>query len=297
MSDPTLPHNLPEGVRLIEPSTGLPKLEIATPLGTASIFIHGAHITAWQPTGAQPVLFTSRDSLFEKGKAIRGGVPLCFPWFANRTGLPESPSHGFVRTADWKLSSVDTLPDGTATIRFAFSDSPATRAHWPHAFQLVYQLSLGRELGMEFKAENTGESPFTYEAALHTYLGVSDVRNVEVNGLELTDYLDKVQGFCRKQQSNEPIRFTGETDRVFLNTTAATRLIDPGFNRTVVVEKSGSDTTVVWNPWIAKGKAMSDMADDEWQRMVCIETANTGDSSITLSPGKTHTMSARIRLE
>jgi D-hexose-6-phosphate mutarotase len=288
---------LPEGARLIDDPRGLSKLEISTPLTTASIYIHGAHITEWQPAGTQPVLFTSRQSFFASGKAIRGGVPVCFPWFANRTGLPESPSHGFVRTAEWKLESVTASPEGIVTAQFAFSDSPATRAHWPHPFQAIYRLSIGRELAMEFKVENTGESPFTYEAALHTYFAVSDVAKVEVTGLEHTDYLDKVESFARRQQPSEPLRFTGETDRVFLNTSATTRLIDPGFNRTIVGEKSGSDTTVVWNPWIAKAKAMTDFADDEWQRMLCIETANTGDSAITLTAGKTHTMTARIRLE
>jgi glucose-6-phosphate 1-epimerase len=147
---------------------------------------------------------------------------------------------------------------------------------------------------MTFEVENRDATPFTYEAALHTYFHVSDAREVEVTGLEGVEFIDKVDAGTRKQQGAEPLRFTGETDRVFVQTTAPVTLHDPGMKRRIVVEKTGSLTTVVWNPWIAKSAAMADFGDDEWPGMVCIETANAGENAVTLAPGAVHLMSTLI---
>jgi len=272
-------------------------MEIISSQAEAVIYLQGAHLTHWMPIGAKPVLFVSRQSHFATGKAIRGGVPICFPWFASRTGHPESPAHGFVRTANWTVSSVTPNDEGSITARFEFVDSEMTHIQWPHPFRAKYAITIGSSLEMDFEVENTGPDTLTYEAALHTYLSVSNASGIEITGLEHTEYIDKVDGSQRKRQGHEPLQFTGETDRVFVNTTSTTRLVDPGMNRTIVVEKSGSSTTVVWNPWIAKAKAMTDFADDEWPVMACIETANAGENSITLAPGQRHAMTARVRLE
>jgi len=283
--------------RLVDGVNGLKVMEIMGPSAEALIYLQGAHITHWKPAGAEPVLFVSRQSHFAAGKAIRGGVPVCFPWFANRTGHPESPPHGFVRTAEWLLGSVSSDDNSSIIARFEFADSDATRSQWPHCFRAQYRITVGATLKMEFEVENTGREHLTYEAALHTYFRVSNAADVAITGLEGAEYIDKVDGFTRKRLGNEPLRFTGETDRVFMNTTATTRLVDRGLNRTIVVEKSGSNTTVIWNPWITKAKAMADFGDDEWPGMACIETANSGENAVTLAPGQRHVMVAEIRLE
>jgi glucose-6-phosphate 1-epimerase len=283
--------------RLVEGTNGLRVMEIINTQAEGRIFLQGAHVTHWKPAGAQPVLFVSQQSHFARGKAIRGGVPVCFPWFANRAGHPGSPAHGFVRSAEWAIKSVSENSDGSTTARFEFVDSEVTRVPWPHSFHAKYSITVGSVLDMSFEVENTGPEPLTYEAALHTYFTVSDASEVRITGLEGTEYIDKVDGFKRKQLGSEPLQFSGETDRVFVNTTSTTRLIDPGMNRSIVIEKTGSNTTVVWNPWIAKAKAMADFGDHEWPRMACIETANSGENSITLVPDQRHTMTARIRLE
>lgn len=288
---------LPKDVRVAEGRNGLGIMEIITPETEAVIYLQGAHLTHWKPANAEPVLFVSRQSQFASGKAIRGGVPVCFPWFANRTGRPDSPAHGFVRAAEWTLGSVSANEDGSTTTRFEFIDSESTRAQWPHAFRAEYQITVGPSLKMAFEVENTGRESLTYEAALHTYFCVSNAADIAITGLEGAEYIDKVDALARKRLSDGPLRFTGETDRVFVNTTSTTRLVDEGMNRTIVVEKSGSQTTVIWNPWIAKAKAMADFGDDEWSHMACIETANSGENSITLPPGAKHTMTAHIRLE
>ena len=283
--------------RFAEDDHGLSSLRIASPLATARIFVQGAHVCEWAPTGAEPVLFVSKQSHFASGKPIRGGVPVCFPWFAANNGNPALPAHGFVRAADWSVDSLEETPDGEIRAVFAFSDSDFTRALWPHAFRIRYTVEVGRSLRMRLSVENTDSEPFSFEAALHTYIRVADVRSVTVSGLEETEYIDKVDGGARKRQSDQPLRFHAETDRVFLDTPAACEVDDPGLNRRVSVSKTGSLTTVVWNPWVAKAAAMADFGDSEWPKMLCIETANAGENAVSSRPGETHEMTATISLQ
>lgn len=272
-------------------------LNVSTALARAKIFVHGAHVAEWQPCdAANPVLFMSGASHFASGKPIRGGVPICFPWFGGRAGHPESPAHGFARNEEWTVESLTHETDGTIVLALILADSDATRALWPHAFLIRHRIRIGRTLEMTLEVENRGPEPFTFEEALHTYFCVSAVQAVEVRGLEGAAYTDKVAGGAEKQQPAEPIHFTAETDRVYPGTTTTCVLTDPGWKREIVVEKSGSATTVVWNPWVAKSKAMPDFGDDEWPGMACIETANAGPDAITLAPGATHSMTARIQV-
>ena len=281
-------------VKFEDTGSGLVRCDIQTPLARAQVYLHGAHVTLFQPAGAEPVLFLSRQSHFSPGKAIRGGVPICFPWFGPLAGHPEAPMHGFARRMEWDLDSVTAAPTGEVRLTLSLTASDATRAHWPHDFILRHAIDIGASLSMALTVENTGAEPFTIEEALHTYLAVGDVREVEVAGLEHAAYLDKTDGFKTKSLTAEPLRFTGETDRVFPGHTAACTLHDPLLRRRLLIEKSGSDTTVVWNPWIAKAAAMADFADDEWPQMLCIETANTGANAVTVAPGAQHTMRATV---
>ena len=273
---------------------GLVRLRVSTRLCNAEVWLHGAHVTHFQRAGEEPLLFLSAASHFAHGKPIRGGVPVIFPWFGPRAGRSDSPAHGFARTLPWDVEALASDERGNVSLTLRLDSSDATRAHWPHEFILRHRIAFGAKLDMEMEVENSSAAPVEFEEALHTYLSVSDVRNVSVTGLENTAYLDKVDALQRKMEAAEPIRITGETDRIYLNTRTTCVLDDPGLSRRIVVEKSGSDATVVWNPWIAKAKAMSDFGDEEWPAMLCIESANTGESAITLSPGATHTMRATI---
>lgn len=273
---------------------GLVALEITAPAATGRLFLHGAHVTDWQPTGADTVLFMSSRSHFAPGKAIRGGVPLIFPWFGARAGDAKAPQHGFARTASWAVESISPSADQGVAVVLRLDDSEQTRASWPHAFTARFRATFGATLTMALEIENRSAGPMQFEEALHTYLVVSDVQKIAVRGLENTEFIDKVNAAARKRLGPEPLTFTGETDRVFLHTTSTCTLEDPGLRRRIVVEKSGSNSTVVWNPWTAKAKAMSDFGDDEWPHMLCIETANAGENAVTLAPGATHTMTALI---
>jgi D-hexose-6-phosphate mutarotase len=276
---------------------GLVCLRVATPLASAELFLHGAHLTRFQPEGTAPVLFLSSASHFTPNKPIRGGVPVIFPWFGGRAGHSEAPAHGFARTLPWQIEALSSADWHTVSVVLRLEASDATRALWPHDFVLRHRVNIGSQLEMILEVENTSSAPFQFEEALHTYLAVSDVRTIALTGLADTAYLDKVDGAQRKQQDSAPVRIVGETDRVYLNTRAACQFEDPGDRRRIIVTKTGSDTTVLWNPWIAKAKAMADFGDDEWPGMVCIETANAADNAITLAPAATHRMTATFAIE
>lgn len=273
---------------------GLVRMDLTPATATAQIYLHGAHVASFQPAGAQPVLFMSERSMFEKDKPIRGGVPVIFPWFGPRAGHPESPAHGFARTKPWDVESL-TSDGKSASLVLVLNSTDATRALWPHDFTLRHRVVVASELSMTLEVTNRSAAPFTFEEALHTYLTISDIHAITATGFESAEYLDKVDGAQRKTQDHSPIRITGETDCVYLNTRTTCTVEDPGLSRRIVVEKSGSDTTVLWNPWSAKAARLTDLGDG-WPGMICIETANAAENAVTLAPGATHAMNATVRL-
>jgi glucose-6-phosphate 1-epimerase len=288
---------LPEGVRIVDGAGGLPRLDIATPAAAAQAYLHGAHITHWQPSHAQaPVLWLSGHSLWQDGKPIRGGVPICFPWFGPHRSDASAPAHGFARLVDWTLAGAVERDDQSVTVTFALEGERLSEA-WPFRFRAHHELTIGPTLTMSMAVENHDDTPFSFEEALHTYFAVSSIADVTISGLERTPYLDKAGGLSERTHDDTPIRFTGETDRVYLETTAACSIDDPGLQRRIVVSKDNSRSTVVWNPWIAKARAMADFGDEEWRGMVCVETANVGAAAVRLGPGERHRMTVSLNVE
>jgi len=275
---------VPGVVKIDEGRGALPRLTVTSELATAEIYFHGAHLTSFQPRGAKPVLFMSRESHFDPAKPIRGGVPVIFPWFGPKAGAPESPAHGFARIRPWDLESCTVQADRAVRVVFSLASNAAT-------LRMTFTIAQSLEMEMEVRA---GNAPLAFEEALHTYFAVGDVRQIRVEGLSNVEYIDKVDGFQRKTQPAEPIRITGETDRVYLNTLSACVIRDPVLERSITVEKENSGTTVVWNPWIAKAKAMADFGDEEWPQMICVETANVGEGAVRLDASQTHRMKTRI---
>ena len=296
MQSPLVAVALPPTVSLGPGSGGLPRLTVVNARARAEIYLHGAHVTAWQPSGHAPVLWMSADSLWDAAKPIRGGVPICFPWFGAHATETSAPSHGFARLRDWTL--VDARDDGQGATHLAFRLSPQAPppTAWPHAFEAIFRVSVGTSLVMTLEVTNRSADAFAFEEALHTYFAVRDVREIAITGLEHTAYLDKVGGTARRTQGADPIRFTAETDRIYLETQGACTIADPGHGRRIVVRKNGSNATVVWNPWVAKSKAMPDFGDDEWSGMVCVETGNVNVHAVTLAPGARHAMTAAIEV-
>ncbi len=272
--------------------SGLIYADVATADATATIFMQGAHLTAWQPAGEQAVLFLSRKSDLVPGKPIRGGVPIAFPWFAARHDGRSGPAHGFARTQEWTLAFA-ALATGDLHLTFKLAPTAMSRDLGYDDFRVAYQLVIGRTLTMRFTVANDGAQPLVFEEALHTYFSVGDVQKARVTGLEPTPYKDKTDDMREKPAEHGPVSFARETDRAYFNTAADCIIDDGAGGRRIVVAKKNSDTTVVWNPW----KELPDMGPDEWRHMLCVETVNGGVNAITLAPGKTHTMQAHISVE
>ncbi|MBA2479345.1 MAG: D-hexose-6-phosphate mutarotase [Planctomycetes bacterium] len=272
---------------------GLARLSIANAAAEAEVYLHGAHLCRWRPHGHQEVLWMSPRSLFRADKAIRGGVPICFPWFGTPAD-PALPAHGFARLREWSVERSGHLADGTTEVVLTLESNAATRALWPFDFRACFTVTIGATLGMSLAVENHSTAPIEVGEALHTYVAVGDVRRCTVLGLQGGTYRDKNSGTTVITQTEAALGFAGETDRVYRGTTAACTIVDPVMKRHIRVAKSGSDTTVVWNPWTKRAGELTDLGEDAWPGMLCVETANAGDDHISIAPGATHTMSAAI---
>lgn len=291
---------LPRSVQLDAGRGGLPRLEIASPLARAQVYLHGAQITQFAPTGGGAILFESERARFEPGKAIRGGAPVIFPWFGPHPEGEDKPAHGFARTREWTLESATEEDDGTVVLVLRLEPDEEAVALWPEggrAWTLRHRLTLGTALTMELEIENGGPAPFRCEEALHTYFRVGDIREVALHGLEETEYLTVIEDQPRKREGSGPIRFTGETDRIYVNTEANLSILDPVLHRRIEIEKSGSRATVVWNPWIAKSQRLTDFVPDEWIGMLCVETGNLRENALVIPPGERHVTRTVLREE
>jgi glucose-6-phosphate 1-epimerase len=283
-----------KGVRFEPGEGGLTRLAINTRVASAHIYLHGAHVTHFQPAGHKPVLFLSGRSAFSPGKAIRGGIPVIFPWFGpGRTG---EVMHGFLRNRAWDVSSVEEM-DEAIVATFSTASDGETKKLWPYEFAATLRVHVGQTLDVSLGITNRSSAPFEFEEALHTYFLVGDVREVSVHGLADTDYLDKVLDHARAHQHDEVIRPTGPVDRVYVDTAATCTIEDRTLARRILVDKSGSRSTVVWNPWADNMAKFADLAPDDWLRYLCVETVNAKDNCVTLPAGASHEMRATIRTE
>ena len=280
--------SIPGVAEIVAGESGLPKVRINTPRCSGEVYLHGAHVTSWQPAGRQPVLFLSSASLYSEGKAIRGGVPVCFPWFADKSDDAKAPPHGLVRTRSWSLDTV-TRDGDVVTLSLSFEHTDAGEAFWPQPFRLEHRITFGSELRMDLVATNVDGSSQRFEEAQHAYYSVGDVRQSKIIGLDDTRYIDKTDKFREKLQAGELV-LSGETDRVYLNTERDIVIDDPVLKRKIIVRKRNSRTTVVWNPWREKAKHLADLDADKWARFLCVETSNVGPCTVELAPGESHTM-------
>jgi glucose-6-phosphate 1-epimerase len=274
---------------------GLIAAKVTTALADASIAVQGAHVMTYQPAGQAPLIWLSKFAKFAPGKSIRGGVPVCWPWFGPHATNVEFPGHGFARTVPWQLLATQLLPDGRVRLEFELVQSEATRAQWPHDSQVRNVVTIGQELEVALTTTNTGSSSFVLGQALHTYFEVGDIRRATVAGLEGCAYVDKVDGSARKRQQGQ-VAFTQETDRIYLGTRGCCGIVDPALDRTILITSTGSASTIVWNPWIAKADKMGDFGVNGYLNMVCVETANAAEDVITLAAGASHTMTAQYRV-
>jgi glucose-6-phosphate 1-epimerase len=285
---------IPGLVSLTDGSGDLPMLWVDTQWSVAEIYLHGAQVATFQKKNEPALLFLSEESRFEEGQAIRGGVPVILPWFGARDG---DMAHGFARVKDWELKATSAGKDGSAQVVLRLPDSPEM-AKWPTPFAAEYAVTVGKTLKLELRIENLSkERELVLEECLHTYFEVGEIGSVSIAGLKGVEYLDKVGGSAKKTETNEVIRIASEVDRVYMDTTGDVEIRDAKLKRSIRVKKEGSQSTVVWNPWIEKAKAMADFGDEEYLKMVCVESGNVGRNKLTIAPGKNATMTVELVTE
>jgi D-hexose-6-phosphate mutarotase len=273
---------------------GLPVAAISNARASGIVSVLGGQVTAFQPHGHEPVLWVSECSHYEVGSAIRGGIPVCWPWFGPHPKDSSKPSHGFVRTRMWSVLGADVIGNEATQVRLGIADASDTRALWPHRFELEICVAIGKELRVDLVVRNPGSEEWTCTGALHTYLNVGDVTKIAIHGLD---------GCCYDEDSAEPrlqrgaVTIASEVDRIYFDTTSPCTIEDPRLARRIRIAKAGSHSTVVWNPWVGKARRLQDFGDEEYLDMVCVETANSRHDPVTLPPGGEHRLSAVISVE
>jgi len=279
-------YEIPGCVTIVNGNGGLPKINITTKASAAEIYLFGAHVTHFQKIGEPPLLFMSAKSWFAPGKPIRGGVPVCFPWFGNRDG---EPPHGFARIVEWQLVNTAAMPDGAVALTFALPQVPGREA-WNN-LRTEFIVTVADTLTMELVATNNSPAVIELENCLHTYFHVGDINQVSITGLQGAPFLDNAAGGngARKMENDSVLRITKETNRVYPDSTGKVEIHDENLKRTIRVEKSGSHSTVVWNPWTTQ-KLPDDFDPAERKQMVCVESGNVKQNKISLAPGKTTTL-------
>ena len=280
--------NLPASVTLRELKPGFPVLDVSHPRCSGSIALLGAHVMEWTPARQKPVLFMSDKAVFAEGEPIRGGLPVCWPWFGGREDLP---SHGFARLRFWDFVRGEDSAEG---VELVFRLHGNGDLGWPYPFELTLNVHLGETLAVALEMKHLGESTVEISAALHTYLRVGAIEQTRVEGLAGSHYLDSLDGHQKRSQVGEVI-FDREVDRVYL-ADGDVRVVDPVWHRTLDIDKSGSRATVVWNPWIEKSKRLADLPDDAYHDFLCIEAANTSGDVVRLAPQGTHLLRQMIRV-
>jgi glucose-6-phosphate 1-epimerase len=275
-------------VEFAETEQGLVKAQVSLDGMSGELVLQGAQVTEWRPGGAWPVIFTSRNAVFAPGKAIRGGIPVIFPWFGPHPTRPDLPQHGFVRTADWRLDAVERYGPGEVAMALSFDSDE---------FVVSYRVTFGPELRLALTVRNRAAQEIAFEEALHSYFAVSDVERVSVTGLEQCAFIDKTAGMQRRPPAGAALSLSKETDSVYLATPASLALHDPGWRRRIRIDKTGVASAIVWNPWAEKAAAMADLGADQWRSMICVETGNVADNRIVLPAGGEHQMSTRIAVD
>lgn len=270
---------------------GLPIIALVNTYGTCELSLYGGQVLSYRPMGHVPVLFTSKAAVYEPGKPIRGGIPICWPWFGPSIERA-LPPHGFARLMQWGLQATEYSSDATE-VRLMLSDSELSRRFWPYVFELTLRVWLDQRLNLELTTVNRDTRPFTLTQAFHPYFRVRQIADITVRGLDHAPYTDFLNGHANVQDGMLNIR--SETDRVYEPAAPECVLHDPGIGRAIALAFTGTRTLVVWNPWIDKARAMADFGDDEYLSMLCLEPANTADNAVTLEPGSQHTLSLAVQ--
>ena len=283
----------------VEGNGGFPFIQIHNRHARATISLYGGQVLGFHPHhAADDLMFLSERAFYEQGKAIKGGAPICWPWFgADASGFNRG-AHGFARNQLWRVVSTRELNDGATEVVLALNESPSSLALWPHTFELTSTITMGKSLKIALVTRNTSDAPMHLTQAIHTYFKVGDIRQTQVLGLENTQYIDNAVGGNReiKPQRGE-INFTQEVDRIYTHTPPTMQIVDAAWQRSIQIQTTGSHSTVVWNPWIEIAKKSADLNEGDYQKFVCVETANAADDSVFIAPNTVYQLSAVYSIE
>jgi glucose-6-phosphate 1-epimerase len=263
-------------------------IDVTSEFSSAKISLYGAQVLSFIPKGGFDVLMVSEKSSFERTKPIRGGIPLCFPWFGGHAMNADLPMHGFARLSDWKVIASEKADDGKVHLKLGLTSNAQLLKLWPFEFNSEMEVIIGKSLEMNWFIENTGQSPFEVTNALHTYFAVADVTKTRVEGLEGVAYFDSANNGAFTDGESHPLIINQEVNRLYVDTTSACKVVDTAMNRTILVLKSGSNSTIVWNPWIETSKKIADLGDDEYKRFLCVESGNVKKNFVAIQPGEAH---------
>ena len=275
----------------------IPVVEIKSDLASATISLQGAHILSWKPSNERDVIWISNDASYAMGKSIRGGVPLCWPWFGAHENNDAFPAHGFARTVLWQVKDTQVLSFNEIQITFSLDTDTLDenlRTMWPFSTRAEFKITVSDTLKLELTTFNLSDEDITIGQALHTYFNIKDIESTVIHGLDGKTYLDKTDGFVSKQQDGD-ISIDGEIDRVYLDT-ADDAIIDDT-TRKIVIEKQGSQSTVVWNPGEIVADKMGDLGTDGYRNMLCVESANAANDVVEIGSGKSHSLSVTYKIK
>jgi len=291
-------HASEDDVRFVKDANGLDYIEIENRYATAKLALQGAHLMYWHPRHtAQPVLWVSDESRYEQGRSIRGGIPLCWPWFGAHPTDSSLCMHGFARVTPFSVVDIGQMNNGCTRVILQMQHNENVQRQLSYPYTLVITMEIGETLSIKLSTTNRGTQPFFMGEAFHTYFNVSDVEQIRVSGLDNTEYADKLLNYWRDKQQGD-LTFDQEFDRVYVSTKSTVTIHDPQYHRNIVIHKKGSNSTVVWTPWQKKAQQMPDMPkDDGWRKMICVETANAMENLVMINPGYTHVLAVEYVVE
>ena len=288
--------NLPAGVTMDVNHEAGASIAVQNAHGMGRVSIRGGQVLGWQPHNQQSVLWLSPGAVFAPGKSIRGGIPICWPWFGSHPSEPLKQSHGFARNRDWRLEGVQNVGDATF-ISLTLPAHNHDQQHWPHGSRPTLNVVMADTLSLRLTLTNIDAAPINISQAFHTYFNISDIGAIRIAGLDGDSFYDKVTNTNDNQQSGD-ISFDGELDRIYQHADGEIELIDPGLKRSILINQTGGNSIVVWNPWIEKAGNLGDMGPPaSYRSMVCVETGSVGDGTILLEPDATHTLETTIAVK
>ncbi|WP_018914433.1 D-hexose-6-phosphate mutarotase [Thiomonas sp. FB-6] len=288
---PSVP--ISEGVHVRRGAGDLDYLHVGAASGSAVLCLQGAQLLEYRSArSAAPLLWVSEAAEYRQGRPLRGGIPICWPWFGPHPDDASAPSHGYARITPWTLHASERVGDAVALeLRMAAPDAGLR----PWRAELELRVEVGESLRLLLRTRNLEARPMRTSEALHAYLQVGDVRRVRLQGLDGAAFVDKLDAMRGGVHHGE-LHFDGPVDRMFVGTTSACVVEDPVLRRSIRVSKQGSASTVVWNPWQDAAAGMRDMRGDGWGRMLCVEAGNVERDQLMLAPGAEHVLGTRYEL-